>query len=153
MAVQLLQDIYLFKDLLPKELDQLSERGTVKAYKPEEEIFREGEEATALYVIRHGTVSIRRAGKDKNLEVAQLGTGAHFGEMSFADGNPRSATAVALERTELLQIGFDSLADYFDKNPTTALKVYRSLTRFLASRLRVTTMDLSFSRDKNIRHF
>ena len=72
MAVQLLQDIYLFKDLLPKELDQLSELGTVKSYQPEDEIFREGEEAKALYVIRHGTVSIRRVGKDKDLDVAQL---------------------------------------------------------------------------------
>jgi hypothetical protein len=34
MAVQLLQDIYLFKDLLPKELDQLSGLGTVKSYQP-----------------------------------------------------------------------------------------------------------------------
>ena len=153
MAAQLLQDIYLFKDLLPKELDQLSELGTVKSYQSEDEVFREGEEAKSLYVIRHGTVSIRQAGKDKDLDVAQLGTGAHFGVMSFADGNPRSATAVARERTELLEISFDKLAAYFDKNPTTALKVYRSLTRFLAGRLRVTTMDLSFSREKNIRHF
>jgi CRP-like cAMP-binding protein len=104
-------------------------------------------------VIRHGIVSIRQAGKDKDLDAAQLGTGTHFGETSFADGNPRSATAVARERTELLEISFDKLAAYFDKNPTTALKVYRSLTRFLAGRLRVTTMDLSFSREKNIRHF
>ena len=38
MAVQLLQDIYLFKDLLPKELDQLSELGTVKSYQSEDEV-------------------------------------------------------------------------------------------------------------------
>jgi len=153
MAVQLLQDIYLFKDLLPKELEQLSALGTVRKFNTDDEIFREGEEAKSLFVIRHGTVSIRSAGKDKHPDVAQLGTGAHFGEMSFADGNARSATAIALERTELLDIGFDALNGFFDKNPSTALKVYRSLARFLAGRLRVTTMDLSFSREKNIRHF
>ena len=153
MATQLLQDIYLFKDLTPRELEELSARGTIKTYNQDEEVFAEGEVATSLYVIRLGTVSIRRAGKDKDLAVAQLGTGAHFGEMSFVDGNQRSATAVALERTELLDISFTALTDYFDKNPATALKFYRSLTHFLAGRLRVATMDLSFSRENNIRHF
>jgi CRP-like cAMP-binding protein len=153
MATQLLQDIYLFKDLTSKELEELSARGTVRTYNQDEEVFVEGEVATSLYVIRYGTISIRRAGKDKSLDVAQLGTGAHFGEMSFVDGNQRSATAVALERTELLDISFEALNDYFTKNPATALRFYRSLTHFLASRLRVTTMDLSFSREKNIRHF
>ncbi len=96
---------------------------------------------------------IRRSGKDDAVEVAQLGTGGHFGEMSFVDGEPRSATVVALERTELVKLDFDRLRGFFEKNPAVAVKVYRSLALFLCGRLRVTTMDLSFSREKNIRHF
>jgi len=153
MGAQLLQDIYLFKDLSTDELKQLSEKGTVRTYSQDEEIFGEGDKAQSLFVIRHGTVHIRRDGKDRSIDVAQLGTGAHFGEMSFVDAEPRSATAVALERSELLEIGFDALHAYFDQNPVAAVKFYRSLSHFLAGRLRVTTMDLSFSREKHIRHF
>lgn len=153
MSVQLLQDLYLFKDLLPQELTSLSALAKVHTFNKDEEVFRAGEPAQSLFVIRHGTVKIRFAGKDAEIEVAQLGTGAHFGEMSFVDGQARSATAVAVERSELLEIDFDALRAFFDKNPATGLKFYRSLSLFLAGRLRVTTTDLTFSREKNIRHF
>lgn len=73
--------------------------------------------------------------------------------MAFVDGEPRSATAVALEKSEILQIDFEALKAHFDKNSAMAVKFYRSLANFLCGRLRVTTMDLSFSREKNIRHF
>ncbi|MES2949099.1 MAG: cyclic nucleotide-binding domain-containing protein [Pseudomonadota bacterium] len=153
MGVQLLQDLYLFKDLLPEELAVLSALAKVRTYNKDENIFNAGEPAHSLFVIRHGTVNIRFAGKDAEVEVARLGTGAHFGEMSFVDGQPRSATAIALERSELLEIGFDALRAHFEKVPATGMKFYRSLSHFLAGRLRITTTDLSFSREKNIRHF
>jgi CRP-like cAMP-binding protein len=73
--------------------------------------------------------------------------------MPFVNDEPRSASAIALERSELLEIGFDALQAHLDKHPATAVKFYRSLAHFLAGRLRVTTMDLSFSREKNLRHF
>ena len=153
MTVQLLQGIYLFKEFLPEELEQISKMGVVRSLAAEEKIFEEGDRAQSLFVIRHGTVQIQRAGKQQAVEVSQLGTGAHFGEMSFVDGEPRSATAVTAERSEVLEIGFDALRGYLDKHPPAAVKFYRSLSHFLAGRLRLTTTDLSFSREKNIRHF
>ncbi len=153
MGAQLLRDIYLFKDMSAEELDKLSAMGAVRTYSRDDVIFSTGDTAKSLFVIRHGTVVIRRAGQDADIEVAQLGTGAHFGEMSFVDNQPRSAIAVALERSELLEISFEAMRPHFDKNPLTGLKFYRSLANFLAGRLRITTTDLSYSREKNIRHF
>lgn len=153
MGAQLLQDIYLFKEFLPKELEELSAKGIVRTFNADDEIFSEGDKASSLFVIRHGTVHIRRAGKKDDVDVVQLGTGAHLGEMPFVNDEPRSATAVALERSELLEIGYDALHAHLDKNPATAVKFYRALAHFLAGRLRVTTMDLSFSREKNLRLF
>ncbi|MBN8540584.1 MAG: cyclic nucleotide-binding domain-containing protein [Deltaproteobacteria bacterium] len=153
MGAELFKNIYLFKDLSPKELEQLSEIATVETFNPGDEVFSEGDKAVSLFVIKFGTVRIRRSGKEDVVEVAQLGTGGHFGEMAFVDGEPRSATVVALERTELVKLDFDSLRSFFEKNPAVAVKVYRSFAHFLCGRLRITTMDLSFSREKNIRHF
>lgn len=87
-------------------------------------------------MIRLGTVHILRSAKDHEVAVAQLGAGAHFGEMSFVDGEPRSAKAVAVERTELLEIGFDARNAYFDRHPDIAVKFCRALSHFLARRLR-----------------
>lgn len=153
MGAELFKNIYLFKDLSPKELEQLSEIASVETFNPGDEVFNEGDQAVSLFVIKFGTVRIRRSGKEDAVEVAQLGTGGHFGEMAFVDGEPRSATVVALERSELVKLDFDRLRTFFENNPSVAVKVYRSFALFLCGRLRITTMDLSFSREKNIRHF
>jgi len=153
MAASLLQDIYLFKEFQPQELDQLSQKGVLKTFNAGAEIFGEGNQAQSMFVIRSGTVTIGRELAGKTIQLAQLGSGAHFGEMSFVDGQPRSASASATERTEVLEIGFDALRTYFDQNPGVAVKFFRSMSHFLAGRLRMTTMDLSFAREKNIRHF
>jgi len=153
MAAALLQDIYLFKEFLPRELEQLSALGTPKTFNAGSDIFAKGDLAQSMYVTRSGTVKISHQGADRDIELAQLGTGAHFGEMSFIDGQPRSATATALERTEVLEIGFGALNNYFEQNPAVAVKFFRAMSHFLAGRLRLTTMDLTFAREKNIRHF
>ena len=45
------------------------------------------------------------------------------------------------------------LRKVLDANPTISVKVYHSIALFLCGRLRVTTTDLSFARERNIRHF
>lgn len=153
MGSELLKNIYLFKDLSSSELDQLSAIVRTEVLAPNDEIFAEGDKAASLFIIKYGSVQIRRSGKNDGVEVARLATGSHFGEMAFVDGEPRSATAITLEKSEILAIDFGDLAAFFDKHPTVAVKVYRSLSLFLCGRLRMTTMDLSFAREKNIRHF
>jgi CRP/FNR family transcriptional regulator, cyclic AMP receptor protein len=153
LGSDLLKSVYLFKEFTPAELDQLSTLAKPHTFNSGDEIFAEGDDAFSLYIVKYGSVRIRRSGKSDAVDVAQVGTGAHFGEMSFVDGEPRSATAVALEKSEILQIDFGDLKSQFEKNPDVAVKFYRSIANFLCGRLRVTTMDLSFSREKNIRHF
>ena len=55
-------------------------------------IFREGEQADELYVIKSGYVRIQVG----NREMANLTTDSIFGEMALIDSEPRSATAVLL---------------------------------------------------------
>ena len=74
MGVQLLQDIYLFKDFPPKELDELSGKGAVRTFNRDDLIFSEGDKAQSLFVIRHGTVHIRHSGKKDDVDLVQLGT-------------------------------------------------------------------------------
>ncbi len=150
---QLLKNIYLFKDMSSTELDQLSHIAKSETFAPGDEVFSEGDKATSLFFIKYGSVRIRRAGREDGVDVAQLGTGGHFGEMSFVDGEARSATVVALEKSEILRLDFGDLNSHFEKHPAVAVKFYRNLSLFLCGRLRLTTMDLTFAREKNIRHF
>jgi CRP-like cAMP-binding protein len=153
MAPQLLKNVYLFKDFSPKDLETLATMAQLEVYSAGDEVFSQGDEAASLFVIKHGSVRIRRTGKEDAVEVAQLATGSHFGELSFIDGEPRSANVVAMETSEIIRIPFEDLRKFFETHAEAAMKFYRSMATFLCGRLRVTTMDLSFAREKNIRHF
>ena len=61
-------------------------------------IFREGEQADELFVIKSGYVRIQIG----NRQMADLTTDSIFGEMALIDSEPRSATAVAITDVELV---------------------------------------------------
>ena len=153
MASNLLQNVYLFKELTPQELEQVNGIATLESKLPGDEIFSEGDSAHSLYVIKHGSVKIQHTGVDNQIHVATLGTGSHFGEMAFVDGEKRSATVTTIERADIVRLEFDGLKKLLEKNPPIAVKVYKALAHFLCGRLRVTTNDLTFAREKNMHHF
>ncbi len=72
-------------------------------------IFREGELSKCMYLIKRGSVSIQRRRGDRKIELARVHMNEVLGELSFFDRKPRSATAVASNNVELLEITFDSL--------------------------------------------
>jgi CRP-like cAMP-binding protein len=87
-------------------------------YKPEDIIFKEGDEPNACFLIYKGKVKII---KNKMLvmkkEVSVLGSGSFFGEMSFITYAPRVATVIAQEKMVcfvLLKATFQKL---LKKNP------------------------------------
>lgn len=154
MSTQLLQNVYLFKDMSPAELDKIKSTVKESSYAPGDEIFSQGDEAHSLYVIKFGSVRIQqKSTSGDHIDVATLGTGSHFGEMAFVDGERRSATVTAMERTEILAMDFNDFKKVLDANPAIAVKLYRAFSLFLCGRLRITTNDLSFAREKNLRHF
>ena len=72
-------------------------------------IFTENSEGDEMYVISSGSVKIYRTINAEKVNLAALSTNAFFGEMCLLLGGPRTATAEALEDTELLALTRDSL--------------------------------------------
>ena len=66
-------------------------------------LFREGEPGDALYVVAEGELSMMAEGPPR-VEMARLGPGAFIGEVALMTDQPRSATVVALDTSELLRI-------------------------------------------------
>ena len=93
-------------------------------------IFREGEQADELFVIKSGYVRIQIG----NRMVAELTADDIFGEMALIDSEPRSATALAITDVELVPISEKQFLFLVSQTPHFALKVMRTL----AQRLRVT---------------
>jgi CRP/FNR family transcriptional regulator, cyclic AMP receptor protein len=93
-------------------------------------IFREGDEARELFVIKRGQVRIQIG----NRTVTELSADGIFGEMALIDGEPRSATAVAASDVELVPVSEKQFLFLVTQTPYFALKLMRTL----AQRLRVT---------------
>lgn len=148
MDRRLLQNIYLFKEFSESELGALEAIAQLKAEVTGTMLFNEGAIADSLLIIKYGSVQIAQSGDNNTIMLATLGTGSHFGEMSFLDGEPRSATARTMEQSEIVVIGYDALRKLLDSNPTLASKFYRALAQYLGSRLRATSNDLNFARSR-----
>lgn len=150
----LLQDIYLFSDMSDPELEIISDVAEEVEYQTGQDVFGQNEVATAFYIIREGSIRIhQKSSNGDNIEVAVLGTGSHFGEMPMIDGEKRSATATSIENCKALQLSYEKMESTLQSHPKTAVKFFRALSHFLCGRLRITTNDLSFARERNLRYF
>lgn len=101
-------------------------------YRAGESLFSEGADASALYLVKVGRISIRKSVDDGFIEIAQIGPNQILGEIGFFDRRPRSANAVALTYCEVIEIPYDSLAPMFDPSPDYIKRIMTGL----ATRLR-----------------
>ncbi len=150
----LLKKLYLFKDLSEGELAVVEKATSTESYGPGDEVFSQGDRAKALLIIQSGSVKIHQVtDTGDSVEITRIGSGSHFGEMSFLDGEPRSASATALEQSIIVFVDYDKLSEIMITHPGISVHFYRQFAQFLCGRLRITTKDLSFSRSKILSHF
>jgi CRP-like cAMP-binding protein len=123
----------LFAGLEPPALVALAAAAVEVEFAPGRTIAREGEIGTGLFVIEQGTVRVVQDGAD----VARLGPGDFFGELSVLDGGPRNATVVAEEQARCLAVATWDLERVLHDEPGAAL----SVLRVIAARLRAATND------------
>jgi CRP/FNR family transcriptional regulator, cyclic AMP receptor protein len=98
-----------------------------RSYKAGETIFKEGDPATELFVIRSGRVGIMCG----NRLLDTLETNNIFGEMALIDAAPRSAAAVATTDVELVPVSEKQFLFMVSQTPFFALMVMRVLARRL----------------------
>lgn len=154
MNTSALSGVYLFKDFDQKELSSLAEIVSEKNTTAGEELFSAGQEATSFYLIQMGSIKIFSNTKSGDTAgITQMGTGSHFGELAFFDKGKRSATAQTVENSRLFEISYERLQKLLDSNPAMAVKFYKSCARFMASRLRTTTEDLTQVKEAKLRLF
>ena len=83
----------------------------LKRYSQGELIFREGESANALFIIKEGQIRLFRPKGKGFIEIAILRKGEVIGEMAYFDtaNKRRSCSASALTTLQIIEIPFDSL--------------------------------------------
>src|SRR5215213_6594727 len=95
-----------------------------------ETLFRAGEPGESLYLVRAGEVELSiqdNVGQKITLDTAAPGD--FFGEIALLDEESRTATAVALTDTELIELDRGDLLLLFTKKPDAALHMLAAMGR------------------------
>ncbi len=104
----LLQEIPIFSGLEEAEIDCLAEIAVRRTCGESEAVIHENEISNALYVLLRGEAQAVTVGASGRKHVHnRFQPGDYFGEMSFIDGEPRSATVEMTAPGEVLEIGGD----------------------------------------------
>jgi len=132
----ILRDVPLFAGLSDQELEDLAGSLGRRTFAKGMIIFHKGSSGQTMYILESGKVRIftlSESGQEITLNI--YGPGDVFGEFSLLDGLPRSAGAVALEKTVTLTLHRDHFFQHLDASPSMA----RGIIEVLTARLRFTT--------------
>ncbi len=128
----LLKNVPLFRDLSDDSLDILVTHSRPITFRKNTILMSEGETGESMYVINNGSVKIfvsDASGSEMVLFIE--GAGSYLGEISLLDGSPRTASAVTLEKTEVLAIAKTGFLECVHQNPEIAFAIIRSMTHRL----------------------
>ncbi|OFW28669.1 MAG: hypothetical protein A3H97_14690 [Acidobacteria bacterium RIFCSPLOWO2_02_FULL_65_29] len=125
---EILADVQFFKLHDEDDRKALAKLITQIDLKQGSQLFETGDRGEELYIVRSGKVEIyirNVAGEKIVLTVAEHGD--LFGELAMLDSGPRTATAVALEDTQLIVLNRDNLQLFFQKKPDAALDMIAAM--------------------------
>jgi CRP/FNR family cyclic AMP-dependent transcriptional regulator len=130
--VALLSQVGFLAPLGEKERRALAEASHVRTFKSGEALFYEGDPSHTLYVVQSGRVKSVLVAPDGRESIVQIhGPGECLGELSLIDGGARPATAIALDRVEVLVLYQEELLALLDRCPKMALAVMRRLAEMI----------------------
>jgi small-conductance mechanosensitive channel/CRP-like cAMP-binding protein len=115
-----LSAVDVFSPLSSEELRQLATATMGHVFAPSETLIRAGDEGSSMFVVNNGRVAVQVVERGTPRTVAVLTEGNFFGEMALFTGEPRTANVVALEETEVLEIGHAAMKHIFETNPSLA---------------------------------
>lgn len=98
--------------------------------------FREGEKSQAMYVLQTGRVEIYKTWQSTSKRLRHINAGDCFGEMALIDLFPRSASALAVEPSEALQITPAILHELYQQDLEQFTLLQMNMAREVSRRLR-----------------
>ena len=137
---ELLRTVPIFSELGEPDIGSLARLATRRRFPRDTVVFFENEEGDTFFMIVEGRIKVTILGDDgREIILSVLGPGDFFGEMALLDNEPRSATTIAVEETELLTL---QRAD-FQSVLTDNRSITSALIKVLTTRLRRANHQIS----------
>jgi small-conductance mechanosensitive channel/CRP-like cAMP-binding protein len=130
-----LRPLPVFTPLSDDQILTLVDGAELQRFTGGEALVRQGERSASLFVIRSGAVRVERTeAGGAATRIASMGAGDFFGEMSLLTGEPRTASIVAEEETEVVVVDKEAFARVL----TADTGILPGLSEALESRARDT---------------
>ena len=141
--VKVLTGIRLLKSLKPEELAEIANHCRYRRFSPHQPIFdRHSETKDVFFVVRGRVRVVNYSMSGREITLDDINQGGHFGELSAIDGEPRSASVMALSDCLIVALPRPHFLEAVGKYPAMALTVMENLSKIVrASTERI--MDLS----------
>jgi CRP-like cAMP-binding protein len=137
---ELLRTVPLFSELSDADITSLGRLASRRRYPKDTVVFFENEEGDFFFMIVEGRIKVTILGDDgREIILSMLGPGDFFGEMALLDNEPRSATAIAVEESELLSLHRTDFQGTIGDNPA----ISAALIKVLSTRLRRANHQIS----------
>jgi CRP-like cAMP-binding protein len=125
--------IPIFRGFTPPQTDRVLEVCEKFSAPKGHCLFREGDSSTEMYILLNGHLRVVTA---TGAEIATIWEMGLVGEMGVLTDQPRSATVLADEDSELLCIRGDDLVRVIEADKDTGYRIYQNMTHVLCERLR-----------------
>jgi len=120
-----LEGIDFLAELPGEAMDRLVTGARVALYSDGENVIEQGDQGDELFIVNEGDVAILV----NKTEVARLGSGKFFGEMSLLTGEKRTATVAARGPAQLFVIGNRVMKELLEDDPQIAEHLAEVLAR------------------------
>lgn len=120
---------HLFDVLTADEVAHFVDSAKMRSFAPGEAAVRQGDAGSSLFFVLRGEMRVEVDGS----EVARLGQGRMFGEMSLLTGEPRKATVRACTEAILAELSKSVIAELMDSNDKLMERLGEALSRHTAS--------------------
>ena len=137
-VLPVLNQIALFGGLDDSQLYTVFRLLEVEVYRRGEVVFEQGDAPSHIRIIRKGRVHIIEDLRGTPLELYEFNVGDCFGETSVIGIFPHTASAVALDDTELLVIPREKLFGLYDSDPRLFGMLILNIAREACRRLNRT---------------
>src|SRR5512137_2227030 len=139
VKVKDIESLQLFKGLTEDELKAVAEIVTPDIYPAGRQIFEENEvTCPCIYIIQKGKVDVQKRNKDGDLLTLTVQReGSFFGELSFIDNKPHSATlTTAAEESVVLKIDRGDFEKFVQRYPNAGFKVLMNVVQDISQLVR-----------------
>lgn len=136
---RLLMSSPLFSHLPPSQMRVLISRFERQVYEPGSLVFRQGDAAEGMYLICEGKIEVRREENGKPVFAKPIGVGEWLGEIALVKNMPRTAAAVAAEKSVLLALSKKDFYDIMQHSLMTEVE-FNKLAEQRLGELRIRTL-------------